>query len=197
MWVRAVRLIWVVPVLLWPMTAGAQELSLTAGMFLGDDLLEPVRPEVPSVTLDDATLFGARLNVPLALVELEATLLTGKTGVFVDTPLETGVRVTYAEAGALLRLLPGPVAPYLAGGLGLHRLSFDVAGGASSTELGYMIGAGLKIGLGPVGARVDLRDHITPLDAGEVDPAVVELLGLDVNTTLHNFELSAGLVIRF
>jgi len=177
--------------------AAGQEVSLTVGMFLGDDLLEPVRPEVPAVTLQDATIFGARFNLPVALVELEATLLTGKTGVFVDTPLETGVRVFYGEVGALLKLLPGPVAPYLAAGLGLHRLSFDVDGGASTTELGYMLGAGLKIGLGGFGARVDLRDHITPLDADSIDPAVVEILGLDVNTTLHNFELSAALVLSF
>ena len=76
-------------------------------------------------------------------------------------------------------------------------LSFDVDGGASTTELGYMLGAGLKIGLGGFGARVDLRDHITPLDADSIDPAVVEILGLDVNTTLHNFELSAALVLSF
>jgi hypothetical protein len=181
----------------WTVPASAQELSLTVGLFLGDDLLEPVRPELPSVSLEDATIFGVRLNVPITFIELEATVLTGKSGVFVDSPLETDVRVVYAEAGALVKLLPGPIAPYLAAGLGLHRLSFNVVDGASTSELGYMIGTGLKVGLGPVGARVDIRDHITPLDAGEIDPAVGEVLGLDVNTTLHNFELSAALVIRF
>lgn len=177
--------------------AAAQEIALTAGLFLGDDLLEPVQPELPTISLSDAGVFGLRFNYGIALLDLELTGLTGKTAIFKDAPYEIGTRMTYLEAGALLRLLPGPVAPFLAAGLGWHRMSFDTEGTSDQGQLGYVVGAGLKFALGPVGVRADVRDHITPLKVDDLNADVAELIGLDADLTLHNFELSAGLVIRF
>lgn len=177
--------------------AAAQEIALTAGRFLGDDLLEPVRPELPSISFSDANLFGLRFNYGVLLVDLEVSGLTGKTAIFKDAPYEIGTRMSYIEGGALLRLLPGPVAPFVAAGLGWHRMSFDADGASGQSQLGYVIGAGLKIGLGPVGFRADVRDHITPLKVDKLNPEVAELLGLDADLTLHNFELTGALIIRF
>ena len=50
---------------------------------------------------------------------------------------------------------------------------------------------------GSVGARVDLKDHITPLKVDNLDPEFRQALLLIRDTTLHNVELSGGITIRF
>ncbi len=97
----------------------------------------------------------------------------------------------------MFNILPGPVAPFLAGGVGYHRIGFGLEGAESYSGLGYYVGAGLKFKLGKLGVRGDLRDHITPIKLDSLDPAVAEAIGLDKNVTVHNFELSAALVISF
>jgi hypothetical protein len=55
----------------------------------------------------------------------------------------------------------------------------------------------LKLGLGKVGVRGDLRDHITPIRIDGLDPAVAAAIGLEDSVTVHNFELSAALTLSF
>jgi hypothetical protein len=186
-------------VLVCPGLVEAQELALTVGKFLGDDVLEsvPVVGPPEEVGFADGTLFGARFSMGLLFVEVEASLVTAGSAVLAETPNEFSARFTYAEAGVLMKLFPGPVAPFLAGGIGYHRIGWGLEGADSYGRLGYYIGAGLKFGLGKVGVRGDLRDHITPLKLDGLDPAVASAIGLDKDVTVHNFELSVALVISF
>lgn len=174
--------------------AAAQEVALTVGRLLGDDVGDDGGGGLLSTDFADANLFGVRAGVGLLLVDVEASLLTGKSGLFEDTEHATDARFTYLEGAAVVRLFPGPVAPFLAAGLGLHRIALD---GPDHTTLGYNVGVGLKVALGAVGVRADLRDHITPLDVEDLGPELAEALGEDGSTTLHNFELSLGLIVRF
>jgi len=105
-------------VLVCPGTAEAQELALTVGKFLGDDVLEsvPVVGPPARVGFADGTLFGARFSMGLLFAEFEATLATAGSKVLAETPGEFSARFTYAEGGVLVKLFPGPVAPFLAGG---------------------------------------------------------------------------------
>ena len=186
-------------VLVCPAAAGAQELALTVGKFLGDDVLDSVPivgPPAP-VGFADGTLFGARFSMGLLFVEVEASLATAGSKVLAETPGEFSARFTYAEGGLLVRLFPGPVSPFLAGGLGYHRIGWGLEGADSYGRMGYYIGAGLKFGLGKVGVRGDLRDHITPIKLEGHDPGVASAIGLKEDVTVHNFELSVALVISF
>ena len=47
--------------------------------------------------------------------------------------------------------------------------------------------------------RFDVRDHVTPLKAEDFGQLglIAEILGLDLDQTLHNLELSFGIGIRF
>jgi len=182
-----------------PGEAVAQEIALTAGRFLGDDVLDdlPVIAGPDSIGFGDGTLFGLRFSMGAALVDLEATLATAGSNLLGGTDAEFGARFTYAEAGAALKIFPGPVAPFLAAGIGYHRIGFDIDGADSYGRLGYYAGVGLKVKLGGVGIRGDVRDHITPINVDSLDPLVAETLGLTEDRTVHNFELSVGLVISF
>ena len=103
----------------------------------------------------------------------------------------------YAEIALAVNLVPGPISPFLAGGIGYHRISFDVVDADNYTTLGYNVGIGMKFGLGAVAARVDVRDHITPLKIDAIDPDLLPMLGLTADKTVHNFEMSLGLVLSF
>lgn len=179
--------------------AHAQEVSLTVGRLLGDDLVDsdPGLGDYLPSDFSDATLFGVRASAGLVLVDVEGSLLIGNSALFEGTPMAVDARFTYLEGSAVVRLLPGPIAPFLAGGLGLHRISLEGPGDRSHTTLGYNIGAGLKVGLGSVGVRADLRDHITPLKVEDLSPDLAEALGAEGGTTLHDFEVSFGLTIHF
>ena len=179
--------------------AQAQEIALTVGPFLGDDVLDdvPVVGGTDSIGFDDGLLFGGRFSMGLGFAELEATLATAGSKLLANTEGEFGARFMYAEVGGAIKIFPGPVAPFLAGGIGYHRIGFDLDGASSYGRLGYYVGAGLKVKLGKIGIRGDLRDHITPIKLDSLDPAVAEAIGLDRDKTVHNFELSVGLIISF
>ncbi len=180
-------------------SAFGQELALTVGRFLGDDVLDSVPLVGPSeeIGFADGMFYGARFSIGALIAEFEGTLATVGSKVLADTEGEFSARFTYAEAGAILKIFPGPIAPFVAGGIGYHRIGWGIDGAASYGRMGYYLGAGLKIGLGKIGVRGDLRDHITPIKLDALDPAVAEAIGLDQDVTVHNFELSAALVFSF
>ena len=182
--------------LLSPAAATAQEVALTVGRVVGDDVLDAVDNGV-GLGFGDAGMYGARVSLGAILLQAEGAILYSPTDLFVDTPGQIGSSITYAEIAVAVKLVPGPVGPFLAGGIGLHRLSFDVVDADNYTTLGYNVGVGVKLGLGAVGARIDVRDHITPLKIDKIDPAVLPLIGLTADKTVHNFEMSVGLVLSF
>ena len=183
-------------VLLSPVAAFAQEVALTIGRVVGDDVLDAVDDGV-GLGFGDAGIYGARVSLGAILLKVEGALLYSPIDLFVDTPAQLGSSITYAEIALAVNLVPGPISPFLAGGIGYHRISFDVVDADNYTTLGYNVGVGMKIGLGAVAVRVDVRDHITPLKIDAIDPDVLPLLGLTADKTVHNFEMSLGLVLSF
>jgi len=184
----------------WPQTARAQEVGFTVGRFLGDDLLErvPLLSTSGKLTFEDGGLYGGRIVMGALLVQLEGSILYTPTALVLGTRTEVvSAKFLYAEASGLISLLPGPIAPFLAAGLGYHRIGWGGDGLSSYNTLGYNVGVGLKVGLGGLGVRTDLRDHITPMKVDKMDPRLVDLLGLESNVTLHNFEISATLLVHF
>ena len=63
--------------------------------------------------------------------------------------------------------------------------------------VGYVFGGGLKASFGSLGFRVDLKDHISPLDVTKLSPQFLQITGIAENTNVHNIELSGGLTVRF
>lgn len=182
--------------LLLPFHASGQEVSLTVGRFLGDDVADGPGGLIPT-SFGDAGLYGVRVGMGLLLVDVEGSVLIGNTSILEDTPFALDARFRYLEGSVLLRLLPGPVAPFVAAGIGWHRLSLDLAGVPDYDTVGYNVGAGVKVQLGALGVRGDIRDHVTPLRIEDLAPALADALGIDSGKSLHNFEVSVGLVLSF
>ncbi len=179
-----------------PTTANAQEIALTVGRVVGDDVLDAVDGSV-GLGFGDAGIYGVRVGLGAILVQAEGSILYSPTDLFVDTPGQIGSSITYAEIAMAIKVVPGPIGPFLAGGVGYHRLTFDIVDADNYTTLGYNVGAGVKFGLGSVAVRLDVRDHITPIKVDKLDPVLLPLIGLTADKTVHNFEMSLGLVLSF
>jgi hypothetical protein len=124
--------------------------------------------------------------------------LTG--GAFNDQ-IQANVGIFYTEANVLLIILPGPVAPFVSGGAGLHFLDFTIADlvNFDRTKFGYNFGGGLKIAASRLSIRVDVRDHVTTFGLNDLGLGIIgELFGFGQSEgRIHNVELSVGLGVRF
>jgi hypothetical protein len=142
--------------------------------------------------------YGERLGVEGGFVSSPSGLRGEALGGLVDVD----TRVDFFEGNALLFFLRGNVSPFVTGGAGLHRLRFsivDLLNTPTIKKFGYNFGGGVKANINRISIRFDVRDHVTPLKADDFGSLglIADILGLDLDQTLHNLELSLGVGIRF
>ncbi len=154
--------------------------------------------------LKNSPLFGLRVGsygFPFGIEGSVAYTPSGLVGGAFDGAIDSNTSILYTEANVLLILLPGPVAPFVTVGGGLHYLDFDVSNlfNASSSKFGWNIGGGLKIEAERLALRVDIRDHVTTVGFGDLGlNSLGPLFGLSSSEArVHNVELSIGIGIRF
>jgi len=193
-------LLFLAGVLLAPQPAAAQEVSFVIGALIGDsfrDVLGVI--DLPNIAEDfkNAPLFGGRIGVTAFPFAVEGSIIYSPSAINLSGGSSFDAKLIYAEAEVQLVLFPGPVQPYIGGGLGFNHIRLQTGDTPSDTVLGYVFGGGIKMAFGTVGARVDLKDHITPLKVDDLDPEFRQALFLVQDTTLHNVELSGGITIRF
>ncbi|HEX9700263.1 MAG TPA: hypothetical protein VGD06_12470 [Acidobacteriota bacterium] len=186
--------------LLLPRTAMAgPEVSFVLGAMIGDSLRDvlQVRPATLTEGFENAPIFGGRLGWSAFPFAIEGSLLYSPSAIQVADVGSFDARIVYAEAELQILILPGPVAPFVSGGIGIHSIQPRIGSEPRENMVGYVLGGGLKIAIGSLGVRADLRDHITPLDVSKLSDDFLQIIGIAENTTLHNVELSGGLTIRF
>jgi hypothetical protein len=186
--------------MLYPAPAAAgQEVTFVLGAMIGDSLGDvlQVRPSSLTEGFDDAPIFGARLGWSAFPFALEGSLLYSPSAIRIGNVGSLDADIVYAEAELQLIILPGPIAPYLGAGIGIHSIRLDAGAVPRETTTGYVFGGGLKAAIGTLGLRVDLKDHITPLQFEELSPAFLQFVGIAEDTNVHNIEFSAGVTIRF
>jgi opacity protein-like surface antigen len=154
--------------------------------------------------IKNSPLFGARIGTYRFPIGLEGSLVyspSGLTGGAFNNLVQAKANILYTEANLLLIVLPGPVAPFVTGGVGLHYLDFNVADLASfsKTKFGYNFGGGLKVSAARLALRVDVRDHVTTVGLGDAGLGILgNILGLSTTSArFHNVELSFGVGVRF
>jgi hypothetical protein len=202
---RATRLIagallFLTGVLLVPQPAAAQEVSFVIGALIGDSFRDVLGVlDLPNIAQDfkNAPLFGGRVGVTAFPFALEGSIIYSPSAINLSGGSSFDAKLIYAEAEVQLIILPGPVQPYVGGGLGFDHIRLQTGNTPSETVLGYVFGGGVKMAFGSLGARVDLKDHITPLKVDNLDPEFRQALLLFQDTTLHNIEFSGGITVRF
>jgi len=175
------------------------DVTFVLGAMIGDELSDVT--QIPGSSLrenfDTAPVYGARVGWSAYPFAVEGSLVLANSELNVAGGDPFDARFVYAEADLQLLLFPGPLSPFLAGGIGFHNLKLETGAEPSETLVGYILGGGIKATIGSVGLRVDLRDHITPVTVEDAEPAFLAALGIADDKTLHNVELSAGLTVRF
>jgi len=187
--------------------AGAEgEVTFLFGASISGDItvLNDLDVNQVETAVKNSPLFGLRLGSYGFPFGIEGSLVyspSGLTGGAFEDLIEANASILYTEANVLVIILPGPVAPFVTAGLGLHYLSFNIADLVSfdRSKLGYNFGGGVKINASRVSFRVDLRDHVTTFGFDDLGLGIIgDLIGLDeTEARLHNVELSFGLGIRF
>ena len=181
-----------------PATAGP-EVTFVLGAMIGDSLADvlQLRPGNLTEGFENAPIFGGRVGWSAFPFALEGSLLYSPSAISIANIGSINANLVYAEAEVQILILPGPVAPFLGAGLGIHSIQAKIGNLPRETMLGYVFGGGLKAAFGSLGLRVDLKDHITPLDVTQLSPQFLQVIGIVENTNLHNIEFSGGVTIRF
>jgi hypothetical protein len=202
---RATRLIagallFLTGVFLIPQPAAAQEVSFVIGALIGDSFKDVFGVvNLPSIAenFKNAPVFGGRLGGSAFPFAAEGSIVYSPSAINLTGGGSLDAKLIYAEAELQIIIFPGPVQPFLGGGIGMHHIRLQTGTTPTETVLGYVLGGGLKLAFGSVGARVDLKDHITPLKVADLDPEFRQTLFLVTDQTLHNIEFSGGIIIRF
>ncbi len=179
--------------------AAGPELTFTLGAMIGDSLTDvlQIRPQNLSEGFTNAPIFGGRVGWSAFPFALEGSLLYSPSAINIANLGSISANLVYAEAEVQILILPGPVAPFIGGGIGIHSMQLTTLNIPRETMLGYVFGGGLKVAVGTLGLRVDLKDHITPLDVTKLSSQFLQIVGIAENTNVHNVEFSGGITIKF
>ena len=145
-----------------------------------------------------AAVYGAEATLGLAkAIALVGNVAYSQPALEVGAPLIGGVPVGRGSVllyDAALRLrvpVTGglPISPFVQGGAGAVRRSFDIGPAAThATNFAYNVGAGADIAVAPrLGLQLMVKDYIGKFDAREATS-----VNVDTKTT-HNVAVSAGL----
>jgi len=179
--------------------AAGPEITFVLGAMIGDSLKDvlQIRPDNLTEGFQNAPIFGGRLGWSAFPFAVEGVLLYSPSAINVSNVGSLDANLVYAEVEAQIIILPGPVAPFIGGGIGIHSIQLKFPTVPRETMVGYVFGGGLKVAVGTLGIRVDLKDHITPLDVTSLSPQFLKVIGIVENTSLHNVEFSGGVTIKF
>ena len=154
-------------------------------------------------SIKNSPIFGMRVGSYGFPIGFEGSLTYSPSAIIggINDQLDIKTNILYVEANAIVIILPGPIAPFVTGGIGIHYLNFDLADltTTSQTKFGWNLGGGLKINVARVALRVDIRDHITTLGLNDFGLGIIgDIIGLaSTDARVHNVELSFGVGIRF
>ncbi len=123
----------------------------------------------PSGSLNDRSNLGynglatLQLGVPMFPLQFRADLQYNSFGgkdflnAFNVATKGTDARVISGSINGVLNLLPGPIKPYVIGGVGYYDTKFD--GNDATRKVGYNYGGGVKFGLTGASIFVEARVH--------------------------------------
>ncbi len=154
-------------------------------------------------SIKNSPIFGMRVGSYGFPIGFEGSLTYSPSAIIggINDNVDVKTSIFYAEANAVLIILPGPIAPFVTGGVGVHYLNFNLADlvTTSQTKFGWNVGGGLMVNIARLALRVDIRDHVTTMGVGNLGLGFIgNIIGLGtIDARVHNAELSFGVGIRF
>ena len=149
-------------VMLSPVAAFAQEVALTIGRVVGDDVLDAVDDGV-GLGFGDAGIYGARVSLGAILLKVEGRFSTARS-ICLSTPPRNSAPASRTPRSPWPSIwFPARSVPSWRAASGITESRSMWSMRTITPRWGYNVGVGMKIGLGAVAVRVDVRDHITPL----------------------------------
>lgn len=208
LYARMLRTSCVVVVLTLALGAGRAQADGEIGFFVGAltggdlNLLADQNFDLQA-SFKNGTAFGARVGAYGWPFAFEGSLTYSPSNITVniaDEVPEVAGDVLLTEANLLVLILPGPVQPFVTGGIGMHFFNFAFADLArlDKAKFGYNFGGGIKFNVSRISIRADVRDHITSFGLDDFGlGGIGEILGVTESSRVHNVELSFGVGIRF
>ena len=179
------------------------ELTFVLGAGFGGDFNVLTDPNLDlAAAFQNSPIYGIRVGKYAFPIGFEGSLTFNSTGVVGGAfNQEVSANLLYAEANLLIIVLPGPISPFVTGGIGLHYVDINLADflSLSNTKFGWNFGGGLKFNISRLVLRVDVRDHVTTFGLDDFGLGTIgNIIGLpNTEAQVHNVETSVSIGIRF
>jgi len=179
------------------------ELTFVLGAGFGGDFNVLTDPNLDlAAAFQNRPIYGIRVGKYGFPFGLEGSLTFNPSSVVgAAFTQELAVNLLYAEANVLFIVLPGPISPFVTGGIGLHYVDINLADflSLSNAKFGWNFGGGIKFNISRLVLRFDVRDHVTTFGLDDFGLGTIgNLIGLtNPEARVHNVEASVSIGIRF
>lgn len=179
---------------------GRYEITPTVGYrAAGDFDVDDVQILEDSFETDEGTALGLTFDIPLndvlsleLLANRQKTELIATGGLFEDAEQVADFDIDYYQVGLVAQFGNGQIHPFVAVGLGVARLSVDLAGTIDEDRPAGSLGGGVKIYFGEhVGLRLEGRGYYVGLDDDDDSERWED------EDSLTQVEASVGLILAF
>lgn len=179
---------------------GRYEITPTVGYrAAGDFDVDDVQILEDSFETDEGTSFGLTFDIPLndvlaleLLANRQRTDLIATGGLFESSEVIADFDIDYYQVGLVAQFGSGQIHPFMTVGLGIARLSVDLAGTIDEDRPSGSLGGGVKIYFGEhVGLRLEGRGYYVGLDDNDDSERWED------EDSLSQVEASVGLILAF
>ncbi len=153
-------------------------------------------------SFQNSPIYGIRVGKYGFPIGFEGSLTFNPSAVVVGAfNQEVAANLLYTEANVLIIVLPGPISPFVTGGIGLHYVDINLADflSLSNARFGWNFGGGIKFNVSRLALRFDVRDHVTTFGLDDFGLGTIgDIIGLtNPEARVHNVEASVSIGIRF
>lgn len=178
------------------------ELSFFLGAGFGGNLNVLTDPGLDIATsFKNSPIYGVRIGTYGFPIGFEGSFSYSPSALVGEAlNQEAAANLLYTEANVLVIVIPGPISPFVTGGLGLHYVDINLADFLSlgNAKLGWNFGGGVKFNISRLALRFDVRDHVTSFGLGDFGlEDIGDLLGVTGSSRVHNVEASVSIGVRF
>ena len=179
------------------------ELTFVLGAGFGGNFNVLTDPNLDlAASFQNSPIYGIRVGKYGFPIGFEGSMTFNRSAVVVGAfDQEVAANLLYTEANVLVIVLPGPISPFVTGGIGLHYVDVNLADflSLSNAKFGWNFGGGIKFSVSRLALRLDVRDHVTTFGLDDFGLGTIgNIIGLtNTEARVHNVEVSVSIGVRF